>query len=164
MDVVKVKKLEGRHVLYMLLGFFGVMCAVNAVFVYFALTSFSGLSVEDSYLRGLRYNDEIAASKDQSSREWSSDLYFEGLGDKKAIVSVRLTDRSGKPLTGLVAQLNIRRPTQEGQDRQLTMMPTQEEFQSELEFPFSGQWDLIILVTGGGYETPYRLEKRVWVK
>ena len=164
MGTVKDKKIEGRHVLYMLLGFFGVMGGVNAIFVYFALTSFSGISVEDSYLKGLSYNEEIASSKDQASREWISDFEFVDLGNKKAIVSLRLSDRDGARLSGVVAQLNIRRPAQDEQDRQLTMMPRQGEFQSELEFPYAGQWDLSILVTGGGYEAPYRVEKRVWVK
>ena len=88
MDIVKIKKIEGRHVFYMLLGFFGVMAGVNAIFVYFALTSFSGISVEDSYLKGLDYNAEIASSKDQASRNWVGDFEFVDLGDKKAIVKV----------------------------------------------------------------------------
>lgn len=158
------RKIEGRHVLYMLLGFFGVMIAVNAVFVYFALTSFSGISFKDSYTRGINYNDEIASSRSQDSRGWISQLTFDDLENKKAVISLNLTDKDGHTLDNLVAVLFVRRPAQEGKDRQITMMPAQGKFQTELEFDYSGQWDLTILITGGGHDTPYRLEKRVWVK
>ena len=40
---IKGKGLTGRHVALMLAAFFGLMFAVNGVFVYFALGSFSGV-------------------------------------------------------------------------------------------------------------------------
>ena len=51
-----MKELTGRHVLYMILGFFGVVLLANVVFVYLAMDTFTGLATEGAYVKGLSYN------------------------------------------------------------------------------------------------------------
>ena len=46
-------KLTGWHVLWIMLGFFGLMFTVNGIFLYHAITSFPGEDVKKSYLQGL---------------------------------------------------------------------------------------------------------------
>ena len=60
------RELTGAHVLAGLFAFFGVMLAANGVFVYVATTTFSGLSTDDAYRKGLSYNETIRAFKLQS--------------------------------------------------------------------------------------------------
>ena len=48
--------IAGRHVLWGLIGFFGVIFAVNAIFVYAAEETFSGGDTSDPYRKGLNYN------------------------------------------------------------------------------------------------------------
>ena len=50
------KVLKGHHVLFWLMGFFGLMFVVNGVFLWAALSSFPGEDVRHSYLQGLQYN------------------------------------------------------------------------------------------------------------
>ncbi|MHA1599926.1 MAG: FixH family protein, partial [Alphaproteobacteria bacterium] len=47
------KVLTGRHVLIMVLAFFGLVIAANVIFVVLAWQSWSGLSTDDAYRRGL---------------------------------------------------------------------------------------------------------------
>ncbi len=164
MEKVVGGKLQGKHVLYMLLSFFGVMVTVNGIFVYFALTSFSGLSVEDSYKRGLNYNKIIATAESQASREWVADLEFESLGNSSGLVTLHLVDKNGEKIRNLNAQATIRRPLGQYEDRSQVMVMTREGFETEIEFEAEGQWDLIVQITGAGYEQPFRLETRIWVK
>ena len=52
----------GRTVLTALLITFGIVFAVNGVFVYFAVSTWPGLSQSDAYEKGLRYNEVIRAA------------------------------------------------------------------------------------------------------
>ena len=65
-----MKQITGKHVLFILFGFFGVMLAVNGVFVHFATATFSGVSTEDAYRKGLHYNETIAAFQVQQATGW----------------------------------------------------------------------------------------------
>lgn len=157
-------KLQGKHVLYILLGFFGVMVIVNGIFVYFALTSFSGLSVEDSYERGVNYNKVIASEENQKSRGWKEDLTFDAIGDFRGAVTLGLADKNGAKITGLHAVVTIRRPLGPVEEQTQQLVVSQGRLETEIKFASAGQWDLSFEITGGGFEQPYRLESRVWVK
>ncbi|MFT6559091.1 FixH family protein [Sneathiella sp.] len=158
------RKLKGIHVFYMLAGFFGVMFAVNGVFVYFALTSFSGISVQDAYKKGLSYNEEISRFEDQQARGWKTDLVVEILEDKKVFLSLTVSDKQNQKINDIGASLLVSRPAREDQDQLFTMVPTRAGFELETTFAEPGQWDLLITLKGGGFDKPYRVEKRIWVK
>ena len=58
---------SGRRVLYALLGFFVLFAAVDLFFVYKAVSTHSGVVVENAYEYGLNYNDIIQQAKDQKA-------------------------------------------------------------------------------------------------
>jgi len=163
METVLEKKLEGRHVLYMLLSFFGVMVSVNLVLVYFALTSFSGLSQDDPYNKGINYNQAIEAMEAQQSRNWSISLGVEGPADK-TIVKFALSTQGGQPIVAEKVTAVFRHPTKIGQDIEAILIPNAGSYATTIALASAGQWDLYITVVGGGYDVPYRVEKRIWVK
>lgn len=72
----EINKLEskkiGRIVLITLLGFFLVVACVDAVFVYKALKSNSGLVVENPYEMGLNYNEIIEQARELKENEHNS--------------------------------------------------------------------------------------------
>ncbi|MDF2368597.1 FixH family protein [Sneathiella sp.] len=158
------KPLTGRHVALILAAFFGVMFAVNGAFVYFALGSFSGLSEYDAYKRGLAYNEEIDHRARQIARGWQPALSFEQMvaAEGKLILSILGPD--GRNLEDLEVVATIRRPVIEGTDQSLSLIYDEKNYTADIIFMGSGQWDVSILAHGGGYEEPYRLDKRIWVK
>ncbi len=164
MDIVMGRKLKGIHVFLMLAGFFGVMFAVNGVFVYFALTSFSGVSVDDAYKKGLSYNQEISRLEKQRARGWQTGFSVSTLPDNNVAVSLSVTDKTGQVPDNLSATLLITRPARQDQDRTLDLTQADGKFTADIQLPESGQWDLLVEVKGGGYNQPYRVEKRIWVK
>lgn len=164
MELTMEKKLTGKHVLMMLIAFFGVMFAVNMVFVYVALDSFSGLSVDDSYKRGLSYNKEIKRQEAQVARGWQTSLSVSTLDDRKIVVALKVTTGEDKLPADLIAFADISRPARQDLDRTVTMVPILGGFEFETVLSEPGQWDLNIRLEGGGYDIPYRLEKRIWVK
>ena len=56
----KTRELTGRHVLFCLLGFFGVVFAVNAVLVKAATSTFGGVETSSSYKAGLMFEQDVA--------------------------------------------------------------------------------------------------------
>ncbi len=54
-------EITGRKVLWMFLGFFGVIITVNLVMAFFAVRTFSGLEVANSYDASQGYDDARAA-------------------------------------------------------------------------------------------------------
>ncbi|MEZ5776152.1 MAG: FixH family protein [Hyphomicrobiaceae bacterium] len=62
--------LTGRHVLMMLIAFFGVIFAVNGVFLYAAISTFDGTDTSSAYQKGIDYNTTIAESEEQARRGW----------------------------------------------------------------------------------------------
>lgn len=159
-----MKELTGRHVLYMILGFFGVVLLANVVFVYLAVDTFTGLATEGAYVKGLSYNDVLAEAEAQDALGWRVDVERQALGPRRWQLTAAFRDREGGPIEDLSVQLEVRRPTQAGYDALLDLAPLGGgRYGVEHEFPLVGQWDLRI-VAFEGTAPVYRSEQRAWVK
>ncbi|WP_288903140.1 FixH family protein [uncultured Sneathiella sp.] len=158
------KLLTGRHVALMLAAFFGLMFTVNGIFVYFALGSFSGVSENDAYKRGLAYNEEIDLRSRQLARGWQPTLIFEQTGAAQGKLIFTILDEDGQKLEDLDIVATIRRPVIDATDQGLSLVYDNGYYAADVLLSSPGQWDVSILVYGGDYNEPYRLDKRIWVK
>lgn len=123
-----------------------VVIAVNGVLVYFALGSWTGISTEDAYRKGLAYNQALAAARAQDQRGWSAEVAFEGTagdGERRAgRLTVAFIDREGNPLEDLRVTAALLRPTHEGYDLHVAL--TQQGsgvYVEDVILPLPGQWD-----------------------
>ncbi|SNB65937.1 Nitrogen fixation protein FixH [Rhodoblastus acidophilus] len=98
--------LTGRKVLLILIGFFGVMLAVNFYMARAAIKTHPGLDIAHPYDAGVAYNKEIAAAKAQEALGWTVDLSRVVQGAVTAI-TVTVKDRDGRPVNDLVASLHF---------------------------------------------------------
>ncbi|MEZ5710617.1 MAG: FixH family protein [Blastomonas sp.] len=64
-------RFTGRHMLLTLVAFFGVIFAVNMMMARYAVGSFGGTVVENSYVASQKYNDWLAEARDQKKRGWN---------------------------------------------------------------------------------------------
>lgn len=99
--------LTGRHVLLVLLSFFGVMLAVNGIFIYFALSTFNGTASDNAYIEGLHYNERIAAAEAQARYGITHRTTFDG----HTGLGVVLVHKDDRPAAGLVVAAAISRPS-----------------------------------------------------
>jgi nitrogen fixation protein FixH len=164
METTVIKKLEGKHVLFILFGFFGYMLIANGIFLYVALDTFSGLSTKDAYVKGLNYNAQIEEYETQKARGWHVQLQDSLTGPNKAQLTLDAKDQSGEILQFDEVSVMVKRPTQSDLDFVVIMAPVEGQYTVDIDFPVPGNWDVEIYASGGGYEKPYRLEKRLWVK
>ena len=143
------RPITGRFVLLAMLAFFGVVTAVNGVFIALALSSFSGLSVEGAYQRGLDFNRELATAAAQKARGWRVSLQAKPLPQGVAL-SVRMADAAGAPLTGEV-QAELIRPTAKGHDFALTLSQAEAgRYVGVAPLALRGQWIVRVVARSGG--------------
>lgn len=91
----RVRKFTGWHMLTILVVFFGVVIAVNVMMAHYALSTFSGEVVENSYVASQRFNGWLDEAKAERALGWNVAVTETG-----NILSVAFNDRDGKPITG----------------------------------------------------------------
>jgi nitrogen fixation protein FixH len=157
-------ELKGWHVLAMLLAFFGITIAVNVVFTTYALSTFSGEDVSKPYVRGLEYNNTLAARAAQAKLKWTASIEMVRADSSGADVTVVVTGGNGEPLSALELSAKLRRPTDARLDRDLTLSAIGEgRYRARVDDLAAGQWDVIARV--GAAEAPlFEAERRVLLK
>jgi nitrogen fixation protein FixH len=105
--------LKGRHVLFGLAAFFGVMLIANGIFVYFALTTFGGGETHDPYRKGLNYNETLAEAVRQDRQGWSAHVIYSAATGR---LTLNLTDAEGRPVSGLHFTGTLARPVTDRED------------------------------------------------
>ena len=156
--------IRGRHVLFGMIGLFGVVIAVNLVFVYFALETFTGVTTENPYQEGLAYNEVLAARDAQRDLGWQGQVSYGRSDSAPWRIAVTLRDRDGRPLPGLSLDGSLRRPTHAGLDQPLSWRETAPgSYTAEVALPELGNWDLLVSASEGG-SPPFEMKARLWFK
>ena len=110
--------LTGKHVLAMLLVFFGIIIAVSIVFTTLAVQSFRGEDIKQSYRQGVEYNETLADRAAQSDLGWRAAVNVTGdIDDRRLIVKVAGADDQG--LNNLTITGRLRHPADQTLDRPL---------------------------------------------
>ena len=148
------RKLTGRHVLFALLGFFGVMLTANGVMVWQALGSFSGQVTEHPYVEGLAHNRALARAEAERRRGWRVEHALEESGRLR--LAIRADTRTVASVTA-----RLSRPTHDGADRVLSLDAVgRGRYTARLDDVARGQWRLRLEILDSAGET-VRREKRL---
>lgn len=154
-------ELKGRHVLGLLLAFFGVTIAVNAVFATYAVSTFSGEDVSKPYLRGLDYNTTIAERAAQQGLGWSAEIGAVRGPQTDVTVSVRIVGHDGVPKDDLKVEAKLRRPTDASLDRTFAVDAAGKGTYRAVQNGVSpGQWDVIARATSANGDV-FEAQRRV---
>ena len=157
------KGLTGTHVLMMILGFFGVVFAVNGAFLYSALSTYTGVVSVEPYVKGLKYNDRIAADERQTRLGWTTSL--EAGMDGRIVISVSGEDK--RPLDHLTVTASLGRPSTNRLDRQLALSAIGDgRYAVDAGRLEAGAWLVSAEIRSKDYgpDPVYRLRRRVWLK
>lgn len=155
--------LTGRHALFIFLGFFITVTAVNGLMVTLAVRTFSGEDLPSAYVKGLNYNATLAA-RDAERRSG----YAIAASASRSAGAVRIAaavSRSGAPVPGDIAVLaTLRHPTNAHLDRTVTLEAAPDGgFATIVEGLAPGQWDLVVVLRQSG-ETIYEARTRQWLR
>ena len=152
------RPLTGRAVLVWLLGFFGLVVAVNTAFVYYAERSFPGLTDANAYERGLAYNRILDGAAQQRALGWRAVLSV--VPESKALV-LSLQDAAGKPIDDASVAADLDRPAEANNDRHVSLVLVAPGSYSADNVFTPGNWNVTVRVRRG--EAMYVVEQRLLV-
>lgn len=163
MTVTTMKELTGRHVLYSLIGFFGVMLLANGIFLYLAVTTFNGLDTPNAYQEGVNYNERIEAARKQAVLGWSHKLTLTENGRVELLVK----DKAGDAVSGLKVSGTIARPVSNSTTQELAFKEVSLGlYAAPADNIDAGNWVITLSAAKSASETDvlYRLKERLWLK
>ncbi|MBX3596798.1 MAG: FixH family protein [Rhizobiaceae bacterium] len=146
----RVKSFNGRHMLAIMLGFFGVIITVNMTMAYFARASWTGLVVENSYVASQQFNAKMAETRAQEALGWTSALTLEG-----GKVRYNLTDRAGHSVSLKSVTLKFMHPVDDREDTVVEMVRGGDGIYEAFHPLNDGVW-LAEISADAGLEKPYR--------
>lgn len=137
------RRFTGWHMLAVMIGFFGVIIAVNVTMATYASTTFGGLVVNNSYVANQQFNGWLAAAHSQDRLGWSADA---AIIDRRAVV--RLAG-AGKPLAGAQVTALVEHPLGVVPDVALRFHEAEPgRYVAQSRLP-AGRWRLRLAVTRG---------------
>ena len=160
-------RLKGRHVLFALIAFFGLIIAANSMFIYLAVTSYSGDVASNAYDRGLRYNDTLEARAAQKALNWRAGLGYDWQTDGQLDVRLDYLDAEGHPLRELELKATLSRPADAAFDREVVFRPQGEGlYSASVEGVEPGVWELNVEARHPSLKDAEKFEvrKRLWLK
>ena len=132
------RPLSGRKVLMIALGAFAVVILANTLLAVYAVRSFSGLVVPNSYVASQDFDERRAA---QAALGWTLDLgYAEGE------FRLAIADAAGRPVRPAELGVTVGRPTTTREDRRLELEPTVGGYAGAVELP-RGAWRVEVVAT-----------------
>lgn len=143
------KRLTGWHVILWFAAFFGLIFAVNGVFLYSAIESFPGEDTPKSYIQGINYNDALQARSAQKKLGWRAEM-----GAVNNELQIRMIQKDGTPLTGLVIVGGVRHSAATSHDQSLVFRSMGKGlYAADISELQAGSWEAFASVVDEANET-----------
>jgi len=139
---------RGSWIPWIFVAGFGVVFCVNAIMVYVAATTWTGIAVNRSYDKGLHYNRNLEAAARMAELGWEASIETELTAERAGTVRVAVTENGGDPLYRADVVVEFERPTHEGYDFVVPLEQTGSGlYSAAFAAPLPGLWDLRLIVT-----------------
>jgi nitrogen fixation protein FixH len=148
----------GRHMLLIMVAFFGIVIAVNLTMARLAGSSFGGLVVENSYVASQAFNSRLKRSRDQRLLGWTPHLDIHG-----GTIRYRLADGAGNTVPVTAVAVEFRHPSYQSKDWSVRLDPLSDGSFEARNVARDGVWT-IETDSDVGRETPYRDVRRVIIR
>ena len=148
----------GRHMLAAMVAFFGVIVAVNLAMATFAMKSWTGVVVQNSYVASQEFNDRAEAGRAQAALGWQSELAY-----SNGELRYRLVHDNGSAVALTNLQVTLGRPAYEADDATIVLAPTDGGgFGSNIKLG-DGQW-IVRVSAEAGLAEPWLDIRRIHVR
>ena len=148
----------GRHMLYLLLTFFGTIIAVNILLAVLAERTWTGLVVENSYVASQEFNRRIAEAREQAALGWHGAL---SIG--KDTVGYGIASADGTPVKLDRVTVHFRHPAYDTADFTLRLdRQAGDRFSAGHAIP-DGAW-IVEVDADAGRARPFRDVRRILVR
>lgn len=147
-------RITGWHVLIAMVLFFGLIIAVDALFIVKAYHSFSGQVASNPYEAGLAFNRTLAERRRQEALGWAATVDT----PRSGVVVVRMTDQTDQPMSALSVTGTLERPATEAGRQVLNFKPVGDG-NYEAAARLDGAWDL--RATARNSQDQFKVEARL---
>lgn len=147
----------GRHMLGVMVLFFGVIIAVNFTMAYFAGSTWSGLIVKNTYVASQRFDEDVTEVERMKAKGWVSQLNVSG-----DTVSYTLTNALGGAIAADSVSASFTRPVGVEEDKVITLVRSQNGSYVASHDLSAGQW-LVKVTALKGEERIYSDVQRIIV-
>jgi nitrogen fixation protein FixH len=137
-----MKEKESRFIPYLFFIFFGIIITVDSVYIYIATKTWRGIYTENAYQKGLNYNQTLADQEKQKKLGWSMKATLQNIHGSSYLLTVKLFDKNHHPIKNAKINIKIIRPIQEGFDFSQDLLPLDDSYQTKINFPLQGQWEI----------------------
>ena len=144
------RRFTGWHMTAIMLAMFGTIIAVNVTMARFAIGTFGGVVVENSYVASQHFNRWLGEARDQQRLGWRVAVAV----DATRRVTVTAADPAGPIATAQVSALATH-PLGRAPDRTLAFVPAGDgRFISTAPLP-AGRWLIHLSIRQGGHEARF---------
>ncbi|SEH11278.1 Nitrogen fixation protein FixH [Sphingopyxis sp. YR583] len=150
-DTRKPKTFTGWHMAAILVAFFAVVMTVNFTMARFAMSTFGGKVVENSYVASQRYNEWLKRADAQARLGWDKSVTLDT--DRHVVLTIR---KDGRLLDGIQASATINHPVGRTAPVALRFEPATGGVLRSVEPLVLGRWRLDLIVRRGADEARYR--------
>lgn len=137
--VLGTEKFTGWHMAAVIGLFFGTIIAVNITLAYFALKSWSGLVVPNSYIASQHFNEVTEEKRKQAALGWQSDVAYQD-----GLFALRLTDQYGNLIDDVTVNAVIGRPVSDAADQAVVLTRKADGNYAVETMLKSGVWDVAV--------------------
>ena len=117
-EFLRPREFTGAHMMAVMVLFFGTIITVNLIMARFAVTTWSGLVVPNTYVASQEFNGKAAEAR--AIAALGNRVSFSG---SQSGFSVLLSARDGSPLRADQVIVTLHRPVGTEQDRDETLVP-----------------------------------------
>jgi nitrogen fixation protein FixH len=151
---------RSRYIPWLFVAGFVVVIAVNAMMIWLAIGSFSGLYTPKPRDIGLRYNAVIAEGRARDALGWHVEARW--LAEKSSL-EIAVTDATSRPLPGARMTVELVRPVERRPPLPVEMSAIDiGRFAGQVDLPERGSWDVDIVVERGGER--FALTRRMFLQ
>jgi len=141
-NTTKTGEFTGRHMLMIMVAFFGVIIAVNLTMATLANTSWTGLVVKNGYVASQHFNAELSKSRAQAALNWKGTF-----SQSKTGIQFELRKPDGQFVDAQKITLILRRPTNELHDKRIVLDAMGQGIYGGRIIPKLGAWTAEINAT-----------------
>jgi len=140
-----------------MLAVMALVVAVNARFIYMAVTTFPGAAAGDDFDTSNRYDAVLAAKARQDALGWSEQVTAQRL---TPVITLRGAD--ARPLENAAITAQAERPIGTDTPIALNFRAANQSYIATAALPAPGQWDLRLTVRQGGHMV--KITRRIVIK
>jgi len=146
----------GRHMLAIMIAFFGVIISVNLLMAYYANTSWSGILAKNTYVASQEFN-----IKANEARKWAERGFKGEFAVKGALLEFRLSGPQAEIAALKTIDALFHRPVGDKQDFALTLNKSADGVFSAEHKLGAGQWIVDLAATANGTVIYHQAERIV---